>query len=236
MKEFKGQLIERIKRTSSVESFRFLTSEKIEFIPGEFLQVVFDEKNWNNPTLNKYLSFSSSPTKDYFEITKRLSESEFSRNLKNLSIGQQVTFNGPIGQCVFREEFSKIAFLIGGIGITPVISIIEYIADNKLPNDVILLYSNRTEDEIAFKEELDNWQGNPSNFKVVYTATDAPAKNPACLFGRIDKKLVWGKIPDFLSRKFFIFGPPKMVESMADLCLEIRCREENILSEKFIGY
>ena len=57
-----------------------------------------------------------------------------------------------------HNMYEKIAFLIGGIGITPVISIIEHICDKKLSTDVALLYSNRNEDEIAFKKELHNWQ------------------------------------------------------------------------------
>jgi ferredoxin-NADP reductase len=85
MKEVKVKFIEKIKRTPSVTSFRFLPAEKIDFIPGQFLQIIFDEKNRGNKDLNKYLSFSCSPQRDYIEITKRLSESEFSENWKSFA-------------------------------------------------------------------------------------------------------------------------------------------------------
>ena len=129
MQEITAKCIQRIPRVSTIESFRFLLPEKISFIPGQFLEVVFAEANRENRQLNKYLSFSSSPTKEYIEVTKRLSNSPFSQRLKNLKIGDEVLIRAPLGSCVFKDDYKKIGFLIGGIGITPVISILDYIID-----------------------------------------------------------------------------------------------------------
>ncbi len=81
MKEIHVTLSERIKRTSTIESFRFKSDERAEFLPGQFLQLILDQENRNNSDLNKYLSFSSAPNKDYFEVTKRISDSKFSQTL-----------------------------------------------------------------------------------------------------------------------------------------------------------
>jgi ferredoxin-NADP reductase len=236
MEETKAKLIERIKRTETVESFRFLPRAKIDFIPGQFLQIIFDSAQPQNKELNKYLSFSSSPTRDYIEVTKRLSESIFSGKLKNIKTGEEIILKAPLGTCVFREEYRKIGFLIGGIGITPVISILEYMVDKNLTTDAVLFYSNRTEEEIAFRKELDYWQGISKNLKFFYTLTECQPRDNRCIFGRIDKDLVKSKAPDFAERIFFIFGPPKMVEAMSTVCLEIGCKRENIKTENFIGY
>ena len=79
MKEIKAKFDRKIKRTEAAESFRFVPKERIDFLPGQFVQVNFDEKNKSNKALNKYLSFSCAPGKSYFEVTKKLSESEFSK-------------------------------------------------------------------------------------------------------------------------------------------------------------
>lgn len=236
MRLLKGNLAERIKRTPAVESFRFFLKEKIDFTPGQFLQVIFDTTNIDNKELNKYLSFCASPTKEYIEVTKRLSESNFSQRLKNLKINDEILLKAPLGNCVFKDEYRKIAFLIGGIGITPVISIIEYILDKRLNTDVVLLYSNRTEEEVAFKKELDNWQGINKNIKVFYTITDYPPKDARYISGRITKELLLEKVVDVEKRIFFTFGPPKMVEAMKDLCLDSGCNEKSMRTESFIGY
>lgn len=236
MKEIKANLIEKIQRTQSVISFRLKPDQKIDFIAGQFLQAVLDEANQNNKELNKYLSFSCSPGKDYIEVTKRISDSKFCQKLKELKEGDSISLKGPMGNCVFKEEYKKIGFLIGGIGITPVISIIEYIAEKKIDTNVVLFYSNRTEEEIAFRSELDKWQKENSNIKVVYTVTDCQPKDKSCVQGRISKNLLLDKAKDLNERVVFVFGPPKMVEAMKNLSLELGCKEENLKTESFIGY
>ncbi len=236
MEAVKVRLIERIKRTDTVESFRFLLAKKTSFLPGQFLKVIFDEHNRENDRMNKYLSMSSSPTKDYIEVTKRISGSKFSQALLNLRFNEEILVEIPMGGCVFQNGYKKIGFLIGGIGITPVIAIIEYIVEKKLDTDAYLFYSNRTDEDIAFKKELDHWQSINKNIKVFYTVTGCQPKDTTCLFGFIDKGLLTEKACDLAERTLFIFGPPKMVDTLCNVSLELECKKENIKTERFIGY
>ena len=231
----KVKFTERVKRTDTVESFRFIPEQKLSFIPGQFLRVIFDPVNPGNQLLNKYLSFSASPERDYLEFTKRLSDSDFSNRLKALQPGDEVWLKGPLGNCVFREEQPKIGFLIGGIGITPVISILEYITDRKLKTDVVLLYSNRVEEEIAFRPEIDRWRKENSNLRVFYILTDGQPKDSECSYGVIDEKVLTNNMPDARDRTIFIFGPPGMVKAMFEVCLK-NVRREQIKTENFLGY
>jgi len=233
--QVKVTLIESIKRTQSIASFRFKAAEAIDFLPGQFTQLIFDSENLRNRELNKYLSFSSSPTKDYIEVTKRLTESEFSKKLKSLKPRDSLLLKPPMGNCVFNQEDKQIAFLVGGIGITPVISILEYVVDKKLDVDIVVFYSNRTED-IAFKDQLDNWQRSYNNIKVFYTITDCEPKDKQCMVGSINEQLLVEKAQKWPERKFFIFGPPSMVGAMSSLCLKVGCDKDKIKTESFIGY
>lgn len=236
MKELRARLVERVKRAAAVESFRFVLSEKIDFSPGQFLQLILDESEKNNPELNKYLSFSSSPTKEYIEVTKRISGSEFSQRLLSLKIDEDILIKMPLGSCVFKEGYKKLAFLIGGIGITPVISIIEYIIEKKLGTDVYLFYSNKTDNDISFKKELDYWQSLNKDIKICYTVTDSLPQDKSCISGFINKELLTEKARDIKERILFIFGPPGMVDKMLNISLELGCEKENIKTERFLGY
>jgi len=89
-KEVRVKLIEQIKRTETVRSFRFKPEQRIDFCPGQFLQVIFDEQDKNNRNLNKYLSFSSAPGKEYIEITKKMSDNKFSQKLRELKPGSRI--------------------------------------------------------------------------------------------------------------------------------------------------
>lgn len=236
MEKIQGRLVERIKRTPTIESFRFILEKKAEFIPGQFLRIIFDEQNKDSKELNKYLSFSSSPVKDYIEVTKRISESKFSFRLSGLKINDNVLFNASLGKAVFKDSYNKIGFLIGGIGITPVISILEYIIDKKLKTNVTLFYSNRAVEEIAFRQELDFWRKINEDIKVFYLITDSKTEDKDCILGLIDKDIVLEKMSDITERVVFTFGPPGMVEVMKNLCLQAGCKRENLKSESFIGY
>lgn len=232
----KARVIERIPRTATVESFRFSPERKVPFFPGQFMQVMFDPANPANKDLNKYLSLSSAPERDYIEVTKRLSESLFSTRLKALKPGDEVTLKAPMGQCVFKDDYARIAFVTGGIGITPAISIIEHLSLRHLPTDVLLFYSNRSEEEIAFRKELDGWKAANPGIKIHYTVTDCEPKDKACVFGRIDKCLLEKNLPDYSQRVIFVFGPPKMVEALRGCCQEIGCAVDKIKWENFVGY
>ncbi|MCK5706423.1 MAG: FAD-dependent oxidoreductase [Candidatus Aureabacteria bacterium] len=236
MIETKVRFSEKIDRTETTISFRFRPKEKFNFLPGQFLQVVFDEEERNNKKLNKYLSFSCAPDKDYIEVTKRISTSDFSKRLCSLIEGDEVLIKGPMGNCVLDEGSNKIGFLTGGIGITPIISMLEYIDIKGLQTDVILFYSNRIEQDIAFMEELNNWENNNKNIKVIYTVVDCEPKDKKCFFGMIDKDLVETHMSDYKDRIFFVFGPPAMVTAMKNICNEVGCIENTVKTENFVGY
>jgi ferredoxin-NADP reductase len=235
MKEVYGTFIESIERTKSVVSFRFTLDQKITFLPGQFMLLLFDETNKNNMNLNKYLSLSTSPDHDFIEVTKRISESDFSRKLVSLNKGDRVLFKAPMGNCVYKDEYNKIAFLIGGIGITPVISILEYIESRKLDTDVCLLYSNRFPDDVAFKDELDRFATRP-NVTIIYTITDCDPQDNICMKGFITKEMVVKTIPDWKERYIFVYGSPTMVDSMKSICTDLTCDSGRLKTENFMGY
>jgi len=231
----KGIFKEHIKRTPDVYSFRFSTEARIDFRPGQFAKIVFDADNLNNKDLNKYLSFSCSAGKEYVEFTKKTSRSKFSQALLSLKPQEAIYLQAPLGNCVLRDDYNKIGFLIGGIGITPVVSIIEYISEKKLGIDSVLFYSNRTPEDIAFKDKLDRWI-NKETVSVYYTITDCKTNKCDYIQERINRDLLEEKVKDWPERVVFTFGPPVMVEAMKRLCLSVGCKTENIKTESFLGY
>lgn len=235
MKLFKAKLIERIERTPTIVSFRFQTEKKVEYLAGQFVQVLFDRKNLENRNLNKYLSFSCSPLNSYFEVTKRLTGSLFSEKLNNLKLGDSLEFKGPMGNYVLDDKFKSLVFIVGGIGITPVIAIIEHIIKAKLNIGVKLFYSNRNNEEIAFFKELNFWQED-KKINVYYTITDCQPKDSRCVYGKINDSLVRKHLVCLEEEMLFIFGPPKMVEAMQKVCENLGCNKDRIKIEKFIGY
>lgn len=214
-------------------SIRFNRPREFNFTPGQYMFIAL--KRGGNQ-LEKHFTISSSPTElDFIEVTKRLTGHEFANALAGLRVGDTVTVNAPFGDFVFKEEYNKIGMLTGGIGITPLRSIIRYCTDKQLGANIILLYSNRSEDDIPFKAEFEEMANQNKNLKVVHTITQ-PGKEWKGLKGYIDKEMVQKEIPDYMERIFYICGPPKMVETMVSILKEMNIPDEQIEQEYFPGY
>ncbi len=168
-------------------------------------------------------------------MTKKLTGHPFSNALAALKEGDKVLIEAPFGEFTFKGEYDKIAMLAGGIGITPLRCIIRYCTDRQLKTNIILLYSNRFEDEIVFKNELEEMQSQNKNLKVIYTVT-RPSEKWNGQRGRINKEMIQQEIPDYMERVFYICGPPKMVEAMVTILKEMNIPASQIKQEYFPGY
>ena len=231
--DFETTLKEIISRTYKAKSFRFQRPPSFNYKPGQFIHVTIKT---DSKETSKYFSISSSPTeKEHIEFTKKLRESEFSKALNNLKIGDPAKIKGPYGAFTFENEHPKLGMLSGGIGITPLISICKYCTDTKLNTKITLICGNRTEKDIAFKEELEDMQRKNKNLKIVFTL-DEPDENWKGHTGRVNAQMIKQEIPDYKERTFYTCGPPLMVEAMSRLLIQIRIPKNQIKKENFSGY
>lgn len=235
MEDLKLELIEIITHCCDVKTFRLELDKDVPYKAGQYLILTL---NINGKCTPKAFSISSSPTeKGYIEFTKKLTASDFSAALNNLKVGDICSIRMPMGKFTFGGEFKKVAFLSGGIGITPIRSIFKYASDVKIDTSLILLYSSRTPEYLIFKNDFTRMQAENKNLKIVYTLTNCDEKVSGCRTGIINEDMVKEEIPDYLERKFFICGPPPMVSAMRSMLLsKLSVSQNNIITEDFLGY
>ncbi|MCQ9206692.1 MAG: FAD-dependent oxidoreductase [Omnitrophica bacterium] len=237
MIQFETEVVDVIKRAKNVKSFRFTAKDNIDFKPGQFFFVGITIGGIERV---KHFSFSNSPTeKGYVEFTKRITGSEFSGALDKLKKGDQTKLKLPFGSFTFLGEYKKIAFLSGGIGITPIRSICKFALDKGLSTDIVLLYGNNTERDIIFRQDLDEIARLNKNFRVIYTLTGwgLDKSDWRERIGHIDSNMIKSEVPDFRERIFFLCGPPQMVENLKGVLKDgLGIGEENIRTENFTGY
>lgn len=229
------ELIKIKAHCSDVKTFRFSLKEDIPYKPGQYLILTL---NIAGKDITKAFSISSSPTeKGFIEFTKKLTGSDFSEALNNLKSGSFLPLRLPMGKFTFEGEFKKVAFLSGGIGITPIRSICKNASDKNIASNIIVLYSSRTAEYLIFKDDFTKMLETNKNLKVAYTLTHSEEKTPGYRSGIINDAMIKEEIPDYEERKFFICGPPKMVEAMSILLKKkLYVKPENIIIEDFIGY
>ena len=230
--EFETEVKEIIKRTYNVKSFRFERPRNLSYKPGQFM---FIKIKINGQERQKHFTISSSPTEDFLEFTKKLTGHEFSNALDALKVGDWVRIRAPYGFFTFEGEHDKVGMLTGGIGITPLRSMCKYVTDKKLSAKITLLYSNKTEQDIVFKDQFDEMHKQNKNLKIIYTLT-RQTKEWKDYTGRIDKDIVKKEIPDYKDRFFYVCGPPKLVEAMENILKELEVPKDHIKEENFPGY
>jgi len=237
MVEFETKVLDTIQRTNDVKSFRFRIKDDVDFKPGQFFFVTVKIEGIER---TKHFSFSNSPTeKGYVEFAKRITDSEFSKALNRLKIGDWARLKMPYGTFTFEGEYERIAFLSGGIGITPIRSICKFITDKGLPTDIVLLYGNNKEEDIIFRQDLDQMSSVNKSIRIVYTLTSPDIDKQAWQgkIGYIDEKVIKEEISNFNERTFYICGPPKMVESLINILKnKLGVQEDKIKTENFVGY
>jgi len=237
VRQFETEVFDIIQRTHNVKSFRFKIKESMDFKPGQFFFVGI---NIAGKERTKHFSFSNSPTeKGYVEFTKRITESEYSKALQRLKIGDWAKLKLPYGSFTLEDEYEKIAFLSGGIGITPIRSICKFATDKGLATDIALLYGNNKEEDIIFRQDLDRMAASNKNMHIVYTLTsaDIDKKSWPGRTGYIDDRMVKEEIADYKERVFYLCGPPKMVETLTDILRnKLAVAAEKIKIENFTGY
>jgi ferredoxin-NADP reductase len=235
--QFETEVLEIVQRTENVKSFRFKIKDNLDFKPGQFFFVTLKIGQGER---TKHFSFSNSPTeKAYIEFTKRITESEYSKALERLKIGDWAKLKMPLGSFTFSGEYEKIAFLSGGIGITPIRSICKFATDKGLSTDIVLLYGNNKEEDIIFRQDLDQMASTNKNMRVVYTLTspDIDKENWPGRTGYIDDRMIKEEIADYRERVFYLCGPPKMVETLVDILKnKLSLGEDKIKIENFVGY
>jgi len=160
----------------------------------------------------KTFSHCSAPSDSYLEMTTRLSASSFKRALAILTPGDHASISGPGGRLVLPADVGRVCFLVGGVGITPVRSILrEAMHLGREFETALLLYGNRDASCVPFLDELERMSSHGVQTMVVY---ENPPHDWAGETGFITAEMVKRHLEDRGDVLFFVAGPPVMVSVM----------------------
>ncbi len=169
-------IVEKRNETPGVTSLVLTTEgERPSFIGGQYLTVILPGFE---PQEGKSYSISSTPQDNHIVLTIK-EMGNFSRAILSHEVGDTVTSSLPYGFFYPEpDESSGLAFVVGGIGITPCISIIGNLLEHDYQKPITLFYSNRTQTDIVFRERLNTLAHNHPNFKIHHFITREPNSRP----------------------------------------------------------
>ncbi|MFN7890061.1 MAG: ferric reductase-like transmembrane domain-containing protein [Pirellula sp.] len=234
-------LMDKIIETPSVQTFRFasVNGRAIPFVhqPGQYmnLRLVID-----NAKVNRSYTIASSPTRrDYCEVTiKREAKGIASRYLHdNIQIGETLQISAPAGRFVFTGEESKAVLLMaGGVGITPMMSIVRYLTDRDWQGDIYLFIVARTEQDIIFREEIELLQQRHHQLHVCITLTrQEPTSNWRGERGRANVSMLKRFVPDVTCVPVYLCGPESMMDATKETLLSMGVPSSSIKTEAFVS-
>jgi ferredoxin-NADP reductase len=215
-----------------------LLGEEVEFTPGQYFWVtLLDPPYDDDKGPRRHITVVTSPNdRGVLGLATRIRDSAFKRSLAELPVGAEVDVEQPKGDFVLPDDTEQsYAFIAGGIGITVFRCMLRYIAEERLPHRVTLVYSNRDRESTAFLDELQELERELPNLHVVFTMTDDPGWDGETR--RIDAAMLRDHLgADLGAFTYLIAGPPKMVEAMEEILSGEGVPESQVRPERFSGY
>lgn len=193
--------------------------KKIKFKPGQFVFVRFFSKNLSSES--HPFSICSEPDGDNLEIVVK-SLGDFTENIKNINVGDDVLVEGPFGKFSFNTANKNQVWLAGGVGITPFLSMAKSLNNNY---KVDLFYCTKNKEEAVLINRLEEISAKNNNFKLINWYSDQ--------MGFISAKAIESVSGDMLEKDFLLCGPTNFMLSLKNQLLKLGVQNKNIYFEDF---
>lgn len=228
----KAEVLASKHETPTVHTLRIAKPRGFDFRPVQFVGLEFDT---DEGSIEYPMSLACSPTRPYLEFGARISDSPWKRAFASLEPGDVVEVDGPYGHFVL-DEARPAVLVAGGIGITPLKGMLEYATDQRLAHDVVLLYSNKTPEETAYKSELDALARANPRARLAYTVTQRAGPGWQGRRGRIDGAMLREAAQGLRDPAYYVCGKPAMVEGAVRMLWDMGIPRDRVLWEQFTGY
>jgi ferredoxin-NADP reductase/Na+-translocating ferredoxin:NAD+ oxidoreductase RnfD subunit len=233
-------LREKYKIATNTLEFVFIPGQKLAYEPGQYMEWTLPHPKTDSRGARRYFTLASSPTEQYVRLGIKFYEKGSSYKTAMLDMDH----NTPIVAAQVAGDFvmpknteRKLAFIAGGIGITPFRSMVKYLLDKGQSRNIDMLYSARTELDFAYRDifELAR-QKFGLNTQYIVSDRAASITKPHSTAGTITSERIRRTIPDYAERLFYISGTHAMVEAMQEALGELGVSTEDIKTDFFPGY
>ncbi len=234
------RLLQKVEAAAGTMSFHFEKPDGFTYKAGQFADyTLLDPPQTDAEGNTRGFSLSSAPFEPHLVATTRLRDTAFKRVLKDLPIGSELELDAPYGSFTLHNNQSRPAvFLTGGIGVTPVRSIVLQAAHDHSLHTIVVFCSNRRPEDAAFLDELSGVTKQNDNITFVATMTE-PEKSEQAWdgeIGYIDQDMLGRHLHELTEPIYYLCGPAGMVIAMRTLLNDAGVDDDDIRTEEFRGY
>ncbi len=214
------RLVDIIQETPSVKTFKFVSEsgELMDFAPGQFVQIGYSSDGSKIDVQRPY-SIGSAPKADELEFYIEMIGGKLTSILDKSKIGDIYNISSPNGKNFeYKAGLSKKSlFIAAATGIAPFISMLRYIEQNHVSEDIVVLYSVRTKADIIRASELAEFE-RKGIAKIVITLTrEQDSTSWKGEIGHIDRGKLDRYVPDIKERVVYLCGSNKFNSDMTEL-------------------
>ncbi len=212
--------------------FQYKSGQYVALIVPKIAGVETDAKG-----LARSFSLTSAPCEPILSFTMRSGESAFKKTCWQLSIGDTVTITDPVGFFTLppAEDTRPIVFLAGGIGITPVRSILKQAESEKIQRQFTLLYANRFLKDATFHEDIKKLSLKNLRYVTVLSQSTEPCAPAYDERGYIDEAIIEKYVDDVCGSLYYIVGSPEFIGAMETMLTKLGVPKEQCKKDSFTG-
>ena len=209
--------------------------QKISHRPGQFAFIKFKAHGlsgeWHPFTI------SSAPSESQLTFSIKAS-GDWTSQLPAVLPGDTVYIEGPFGQFSYNASTRLLVAIAGGIGITPLHSMIAELITQHDPRSITLLYANKRQADIAFKEQFDELaKSNAQQFKVVHVLSRAETNDTVAHWqgetGHVSSELIKKYVTEPAAAEYYICGPKPMMQATIKVLRDLGVPRQQIHFELF---
>ncbi len=217
--------------TPTIKTIRLARPDGFDFEAGQFITVKVQA---DGRDYARCYSISSAPdTRAYLEISVRRQGVVSNALHTAIQPGASLAIRKPAGAFKYPSgDLRPIVLLAGGIGVTPLMSIVRHAVAVEPTRPVTLVYSAHNESDFAFRDELGSLARRHPQLRVLFTSSVA-GSDPEVRHGRIDERLLRASIPELAHSIAYVCGPGPMIDAMKALLAAVGIPADRIRHEVF---
>ena len=218
------------KLAEGIFEFVFRPAHPFAFSAGQYLEWTLPRVPLDSRGNRRYFTIASAPEDASVALGVRFYDapSAFKRTLAHLAPGAVVTAGNLAGDFMLPADAkTKLAFIAGGVGVTPFASMVRHMVASGERRDAILLYAARRRGDFAYADIFD--KARTMGLRVGYIATDPPDAMT------LDEGLIARSIPDYRERTFYVSGPPGMVRAVKKALAALGVSRFKVKTDYFPG-
>jgi ferredoxin-NADP reductase len=217
-------LIKIHQESPSIRTFYFSPDNKIDYLPGQFIEMFLPHHTPDDRGKRRYFTLSSSPTNKLLSITTRYAGDEQSSTFKHalfsLKPGETISISEPMGDFVLPKDKSRpLLFFAGGIGLTPFHAMVSYLHAKAEKREITFLYAVRNKSDAIFLDTFSSYGINP----IIVTA-------------KIDAADIFNQTKPSMATLIYISGPEPMIEMLENELLAKGIQKSHLVLDFFPGY